>query len=161
MGNRKEYYSFHQFAKDVPRLVQVIQAAEKKRGKKFLNIYAPPRGGLALAVCLSHQLDIPLMTVSPFDAFPYHLYDGGPLLDLTEQRIRDFSTYAKGILIVDDIADSGKTLTPFKEAEFFIATLYKHPKSAIEPDIWFHAKQDAWIEFWWEAPDLLVDHATI
>ena len=52
------------------------------KGQKFSGVYGIPRGGLCLAVALSHSLDIPLVT------------------EITD-----------GCLVVDDVYETGKTLS--------------------------------------------------
>ena len=88
--------------------------------KLIKNIYGIPRGGLVLAVYLSHLLNIPIV---------------------------DRPT-GKETLIVDDIADTGTTLNDFKD--YTIATLYYHKQSKVKPDIWIYEKKDNWILFPWE-----------
>ena len=85
----------------------------------FESIYAIPRGGLVLGVYLSHRLGLP-MVEKP----------------------------TKRCIICDDIADTGKTVEPYKN--YFIVTLYYHKQSTVEPDIWIYEKTDAWIKFPWE-----------
>jgi len=121
-----QIYTWQEFEVDVEKIARTIKAWDKK----FVYIYGPPRGGLPLAVCLSHRLNIELMTNSPLDVLMRAF----------------FST----TLIVDDIADTGKTLQSFKENGFFIATLFKHPNSVVKPDIAIREKQDRWIQFPWE-----------
>jgi len=93
------------------------------RGTKFLDVFGIPRGGLVVAVRLSHLMDIPL------------------IVDRTE--------ITRGTLIVDDIADSGGTLEPFRSN--MTATLYYHKRSKVIPTAWMYEKTVKWIVFPWEA----------
>lgn len=113
-------YSWGDFLDDV---YKKILPALKPRAQEFDGIWGPPRGGLILAVILSYELDLPfIVNVS----------------DATEKT-----------LIVDDIADTGKTLAPFKDKNT-IVTLFYHRQSIVRPDIWVHEKFNAWIVFPWE-----------
>jgi hypoxanthine phosphoribosyltransferase len=116
----KEYMTWQQFDKACYKL------AEKLRPTKFDNIYGPPRGGLVVAVRLSHLLKIPL--------------------------ILDIKNSTSNTIVVDDIADTGKTLKPFKSENCYlcVATLYYHRQSIVEPDFWIYEKTDKWIVFPWE-----------
>jgi len=114
----KTYYSWLDFDADITVLVRKL----KRHKKKFTSIWGPARGGLPLAVCLSHALGLPLVA-----------------------RPKNTST-----LIVDDIADTGKTLNRFAKKDFFIATLFYHTQSLYTPDIWLREKGDRWIIFPWE-----------
>lgn len=119
-------YTWEEFASDVEKIAKTI----KSWGKEFKYVYGPPRGGLTLAVCLSHRLDLKLVFYN----------DPDPKNDFL----------AKEVLIVDDIADTGKTLKDYKDGGYFIATLFKHRRSVFEPDIWTKEKGDDWVLFPWE-----------
>jgi len=86
-----------------------------------------PRGGLVLATMLSYRLDLPL-----------HIA-GEPISD-------------SKILVVDDIADTGKTLkTVLKNlSHSIVLTMHYHQQSTIEPYAWLYEKKDEWIVYPWE-----------
>ena len=99
----------------------------KNTNKDFKGVYGIPRGGLILAVMLSHKLDIPLiMSVD----------------DLDENSI-----------IIDDIADTGKTLLDFVKYESYVVTIHEHEQSLIKPDYSVIDKGDKWIVYPWETED--------
>ena len=76
-------YTWQEFDKDCLKIVEWI----KSENLTFKNVYGPPRGGLPLAVKLSHLLNIPL----------------------------SLDTIKQNTLVVDDISDTGNTLFPIKE----------------------------------------------
>lgn len=78
----------------------------------FKNIYGIPRGGLIVAVRLSHLLDLPL----------------------TDTPVK------KETLIVDDICDSGKTLQKYNG--YATACIYKASNSITTPTWWIIEKKD-------------------
>ena len=121
-----QVYTWQDFETDVEKITKTIKAWKKE----FIYIYGIPRGGLPLAVCLSHRLNRELMISPPPN---------------------DRLGYPETTLIVDDIADSGKTLKHYREAGYFIATLFWRRQSAVKPDIATREKQDRWIQFPWEA----------
>ena len=106
------YFTWSEFDKSVE------QIANKCRFKEFSGIYGVPRGGLCLAVALSHKLKIELI-----------------------------SKPIKNSLIVDDVYETGLTLTTFKDIEgavFFVLF------SKIKPTWWntvFISKKSEWIVF--------------
>lgn len=114
---KKHYYLWEEFGEDAKTIARHI----KKQKLRFDGVWGPPRGGLPLAVVLSHALDLPLLT----------------------------KPKSKKTLIVDDIADTGKTLQPYA-ASNFIATLFYHSESTFEPNLWLRKKSRAWIVFPWE-----------
>ena len=109
------YFTWNEFDKDVE------QIANKCRFKEFSGIYGVPRGGLCLAVALSHKLKIELI-----------------------------SEPIKNSLIVDDVYETGITLTTFKNIEG--ATLFVL-FSKVKPTWWntvHETKKNQWIVFPWE-----------
>ena len=89
------YFSWNEFDKGVDHI------ANQCKLLKLSGIYGVPRGGLCLAVALSHKLNIKLI----------------------EQPI-------KNSLIVDDIFETGITLNNFKNIEganFFVLVSKKKP----------------------------------
>ena len=109
------YFTWSEFDNSVGKI------ANKCRFKKFSGIYGVPRGGLCLAVALSHKLKIKLI-----------------------------SKPIKNSLIVDDVYETGLTLTSFKDIEgamFFVLF------SKIKPSWWnsvFISQKSQWIVFPWE-----------
>ncbi len=82
-----------------------------------------------------------------------------PLLDVTE--LDDLS-----VLVVDDVADSGKTLELVDEfcrghvADVRTAVLYQKPRSVIAADfVWKHT--DLWINFPWSTEPPVVDRSGV
>lgn len=109
------------FWEDLEEALGRFQVYYRENKLNFQGIYAIPRGGLVPAVCLSHRLDLPLLSE--------------PIPGKT--------------LIVDDIADTGKTLGPYKP-DYFIFTVFYHLQSVVVPDFWVFEKGDEWVVFPWE-----------
>ena len=101
--------------------IREIVRLVKETGKTFDGVWGPPRGGLIPAVMLSHALDIPLL-VKP----------------------------TPNTLIVDDVADTGRTLDQYKGKNFIVTSFY-HRQSIVVPDIWIREKKDEWVVFPWES----------
>ena len=99
----------------------------KNTNKDFKGVYGIPRGGLILAVKLSHKLDLPLIMSKD---------------ELDENSI-----------IIDDIADTGRTLWDFLEYQSYVVTIHKHEKSIFKPDYSVLDKGDKWIVYPWETED--------
>ena len=106
------YFTWGEFDKSVE------QIANKCRFKEFSGIYGIPRGGLCLAVALSHKLNINL---------------------ISEPR--------KNSLIVDDVYETGITLNTLKDidgATFFV--LFSKIKPTWWNTV-FISKKSQWIVF--------------
>lgn len=128
MENKKRLYPWKEF---LPDMYERIIPALKSHPTKFKGVWGPPRGGLIIAVMISHELGIPLITLPRWIMV-----------------IFAFLSLAKKIIITDDIADTGKTLAPFHKS--VIVTPYYHRQSIVVPDIWLHEKTDAFVVFPWE-----------
>ena len=96
-------------------------------------IYGLPRGGLPIAVSLSHSLGLPL------------------LMDYYDRKV----VTDKKILVVDDIADTGETLKFYEETfqKGYIVTIHEHDQSIVKPEYSVIAKGDAWIVYPWETQE--------
>ena len=109
------YFTWSEFDKSVQHI------ANKCRYTKFSGIYGVPRGGLCLAVALSHKLKIELI-----------------------------SEPIKNSLIVDDVYETGNTLNTFKDIEgtvFFV--LFSKIKPTWWNTVFISEKSE-WIVFPWE-----------
>lgn len=111
---------------DMEDFVDSLIDEMKKQDFKPTGVYGIPRGGLILATLISYKMDIPLLMNA-----------------------------SKGCLIVDDIADSGRTLLHFTENDtqfnrYFIATMFYHQRSIVKPNYHKFEKSDKWIVFPWE-----------
>jgi hypoxanthine phosphoribosyltransferase len=96
--------------------------AHKLDSMHLSGVYGIPRGGCVLAVMLSYKLGIPLLMA--------------PL---------------KNCVVIDDIADTGKTLLHYKEKnDYYITTMFYHKQSLVVPDFWYAEKKDNWIIYPWE-----------
>lgn len=101
---------------------------------QFNAIHGLPRGGLPIAVHLSHHLNIPL--VISINQFIQEHVNGR-------------------LLLVDDIIDTGRTYEQFLERiesnpiNFTFATLFYKPRSSYAPDIYIK-ETSSWIVFPWE-----------
>ena len=109
------YFTWSEFDKSVDYI------ANKCKFLEFSGIYGVPRGGLCLAVALSHKLKINLI-LKPI----------------------------KNSLIVDDVYETGITLKTFKnieEAKFFV--LFSKNKPTWWNSVHISEKNE-WIVFPWE-----------
>lgn len=96
---------------------------EKLKNKKYDGIFALPRGGLILAVVLSHKLKLPLC-----------------------------DKYTKNTLIVDDICDKGHTLVNIPSINDKVVLVTKPIGSIRIKNIIYVLKvpDNTWVKFWWE-----------
>ena len=118
------------------KLVEMIEFS--KLYTKIKYVYGPLRGGLPMAVHLSHHLDLKFVIPGQIGALDKH--------ELSQT------------LIVDDVADTGKTLHRFKlgwdiiKADFICATLHYKSRSSIVPDFYVE-ETNKWVCYPWEKLD--------
>ena len=113
-----KYFTWNEFDKSVDHI------ANEFKYHKLSGIYGVPRGGLCLAVALSHKLDIQIIEKP-----------------------------SRNSLIVDDVFETGITLSKFKHIEganFFVLVSKKKP-------IWWNtvilSHKKEWIGFPWESKE--------
>jgi len=103
------------------KLAQGLVAKIKDSGFTFDGVYGIPRGGLPLAVIMSHHLNLPLLVRSTTES-----------------------------LVVDDISDEGTTLSTIKHKKIatLITTPWTQtkPDFCMESKV----KRDSWVVFPWE-----------
>jgi len=117
MNDMINYFTWSDFDKSVEYI------ANKCKFLEFSGIYGVPRGGLCLAVALSHKLKVNLI-----------------------------SKPIKNSLIVDDVYETGITLKSFKDIEgamFFVLFSKIKPTWWNTVNI---SKKKEWIVFPWENP---------
>ena len=125
--SKKVYISWEGYDSYIDSITNWVKTSDLNLGA----VYGLPRGGLPIAVSLSHKLHLPL------------------LMDYYDRKI----VTDKTILVVDDIADTGHTLKDFENKHNIICTFHYHEQSIIEPDYWIHKKDDDWIVYPWELND--------
>ena len=111
----RNYFTWQEFDKSVEYI------ANKCKNLEFAGIYGIPRGGLCLAVALSHKLKVKLI-----------------------------SEPINNSLIVDDVYETGFTLNPLRSIEgamFFVLFSKKEPTWWNAVNI---SQKKEWIIFPWE-----------
>lgn len=113
---------------DIEEYLNAVIEDIKKRGLKPTGVYGLPRGGLIYAIWLSYKLDLPLLMNA-----------------------------AKDCIIIDDIADTGRSLYHFGETnrtqfnEYYITTMYYVSDSLVKPDFYYKEKKAGdWIVYPYE-----------
>ena len=109
---------------DFDSAIKVLTEKVVSCGRVFTNIYGIPRGGLVVAVALSHSLGLPVLT--------------------------NRKCVTLGTLVVDDISDTGKALLPFALGGHAIATLHVVPTTRVQPTFFVQVRKLDWIKYPWE-----------
>jgi len=127
----KYFYTWQEFDRDAWKI------AKWAEDRNFRAIYGIPRGGIVLAVLLSHRLNLPLLI-----------------------SVEEISPQT---LVVDDISDSGATLAKLYGKLNFrpaVATIFYHKDTREMPDFALHEKKE-WVVFPWETEASSIYDATL
>jgi hypoxanthine phosphoribosyltransferase len=156
----RERMSWEDLGQAVHELTDAIEA----HGFRPDAVLALARGGLPLAGALAYALGVKNMAtlnVEFYTGIDERLDEPlllPPVPDLTLLR-------SDRLLVVDDVADTGRTLALVCEfcaehvAEVRTAVLYEKPHSVVPCDyVW--RRTDRWIEFPWSAPAAVSTTAT-
>ena len=127
MSNKK-FISWEQYDDMINKIAVYVKHINTE---EIGAIYGLPRGGLPIAVSLSHSLGLPL------------------LMNYYDRKV----VTRKKILVVDDIADTGHTLKDFDSPHNIICTMHYHQDSITKPDYYVEEKGDDWIVYPWERDD--------
>jgi hypoxanthine phosphoribosyltransferase len=127
---QKYYYTWQEFQTATKHIISKL----KNQEKSFSGIYAPPRGGLILGVCLSHALGLPLL-VAPQDncIFADDLIDSGDL-------VRTLLRYCSNITVVSLLNN------PLNSKN----TIESYVNCNITDHIFYSNTNGEWIIFPWE-----------
>jgi len=96
---------------------------------KATQIYGMPRGGLCLAVALSHKMGIPLISV-----------------DITTFNDSNLDN----VLWVDDVVETGLTLSKFTYPNMYFAAWFCNVKYIQNISYYEHLEENEWLVFPWE-----------
>jgi len=130
---KKTIITYDMYDHMMDNLVEQIEFSKLYTKVKY--IYGPPRGGLPMAVHLAHHLDLTLLDRFDFKNLPSREWEK--------------------VLLVDDVADTGKTLQAIKNSfgvYFTIATLHYKPRSIVKPQFYVEETTD-WLIYPWERLD--------
>lgn len=119
MAPAQKYLTWNQFESFIHDAVTTVNQLQKKP----TGVYGLPRGGLPIAVTLSHRLGIPLL-LAP----------------------------TPGCIVVDDISDTGTTLQHYLDSGYIIITWATRAKwTKVVPFFsGLVVNDDSWLVFPWE-----------
>ena len=165
--NAKEWLAFFDFEREKKKFIALkfddLKGLSKRMGEDILSRFGRPslivyieRGGMVIARLLSDYLEVKDMVSIKAS---YYTDDGLPSGSV---NISNFNFRKQGnggyVLLVDDIADTGKTIEAVLEvlkraipSKIVIATAIYKPQSIIKPDVYaYTVDNDTWIVFDYE-----------
>ncbi|MCB1439849.1 MAG: xanthine phosphoribosyltransferase [Nitratireductor sp.] len=146
--------SWDQFHRDCKALAWRLTGLAEAKGE-FKAIVAITRGGLVPAAIIARELGI--RNIETVCIASYHEYkDQGDLVvikGISEKLIAGTGGEGEGVLVIDDLTDTGKTALKVREMlpKAHIATVYAKPKGVPTADTFVtEVSQDTWIYFPWD-----------
>ncbi len=113
-------------------------------------VVAITRGGMAPAMIVARELDIRTVDTISVESYSHQDQSEAVVLKSPDAEIMGDGT---GILVVDDLVDSGKTLELVRKLypNAHFATVYAKPKGRPQVDTFItEVSQDTWIFFPWD-----------
>jgi xanthine phosphoribosyltransferase len=141
--------SWDQFHRDARALAWRLSGAGP-----FEAIVCVTRGGLVPAAIVARELEIRLIeTVCVASYHEYQVQGAGTVLKGVADSISGLGEGGKGVLIVDDLVDTGKTAKIVRDIlpKAHFATVYAKPMGRPMVDTFItEVSQDTWIYFPWD-----------
>jgi hypoxanthine phosphoribosyltransferase len=142
--------------KEYHALARNLAASLLSQTPPFDLIVAISRGGLTLGHLLSDFLRIPIATITIQSYTDIQTHGEVTITEKLRTPIR-----GKRVILVDDVADSGKTmkramsyLKKLRPADITTATMFYKPHSDYRPDI-YTKQTSAWILFPYELTEMI------
>ena len=144
------HISWDQIHRDSRALAWRLDGHGPMEGGSWKAIVAITRGGMAPAMIIARELDVRMV-----DTISVRSYNHQQQMDAVVLKSPDDEMMGdgEGILVIDDLVDSGKTLELvrrlYPKAHF--ATVYAKPKGRPMVDTFItEVSQDTWIFFPWD-----------
>ncbi len=144
------HISWDQIHRDARALAWRLEKAGPGDGGAWRAVVAITRGGMAPAMIMARELDIRTVDTISVKSYDHQHQTAAKVLKSPDESLMGDGT---GILIVDDLVDSGKTLELVRELypQAHFATVYAKPKGRPMVDTFItEVSQDTWIFFPWD-----------
>jgi xanthine phosphoribosyltransferase len=144
------HVSWDQIHRDARALAWRLDKRGPGEGGAWRAVVAITRGGMAPAMIIARELDIRLVDTISVKSYDHQTQADPVVLNMPDAQMMGDGD---GVLIIDDLVDSGKTLEVvralFPKAHF--ATVYAKPKGEPMVDTFITGvSQDTWIFFPWD-----------
>ncbi|MBD3677036.1 MAG: xanthine phosphoribosyltransferase [Rhodobacteraceae bacterium] len=143
------HVSWDQIHRDSRALAWRLDASGPESGE-WRAVVAITRGGMAPAMIVARELDIRTVDTISVKSYDHQTQDEALVLKAPDAALMGDG---EGILIVDDLVDSGKTLELVRKLypKAHFATVYAKPKGRPMVDTFItEVSQDTWIFFPWD-----------
>ncbi|MGL4234891.1 xanthine phosphoribosyltransferase [Tabrizicola sp.] len=144
------HVSWDQIHRDARALAWRLDGKGPDDGGTWRAVVAITRGGLVPAMIVARELDVRVIDTISVRSYSHQSQSEARVIKAPQEELMGDGT---GILVVDDLVDSGKTLELvrrlYPKAHF--ATVYAKPHGKPQVDSYItEVSQDTWIFFPWD-----------
>ena len=143
------HVSWDQLHRDARALAWRLDGQGPDNGN-WRAVVAITRGGLAPARIIARELDIRIVDTISVKSYNYQSQSEPKIIKTPDDSVVQDGT---GILIIDDLVDTGKTLEVVRGLmpKAHVATVYAKPMGRTQVDTFItEVSQDTWIFFPWD-----------
>jgi len=144
------HVSWDQIYRDSRALAWRLDRHGPLEGGAWKAVVAITRGGMAPAMIVARELDIRVIDTISVRSYEHQSQTAAAVLKAPDAALMGDG---EGILVVDDLVDSGKTLELVRSLypKAHLATVYAKPKGRPMVDTYItEVSQDTWIFFPWD-----------
>ena len=143
------HVSWDQLHRDARALAWRLDGKGPDHGN-WRAVVAITRGGMAPAMIIARELDIRIVDTISVKSYNYQSQSEPKIIKTPDDLVAQDGT---GILIIDDLVDTGKTLELVRGLmpKAHVATVYAKPMGRAQVDTFItEVSQDTWIFFPWD-----------
>ena len=143
------HVSWDQLHRDARALAWRLDGKGPNNGN-WRAVVAITRGGMAPAMIIARELDIRIVDTISVKSYNYQSQTEPKIIKTPDDLVVQDGT---GILIIDDLVDTGKTLEVVRGMmpKAHVATVYAKPMGRAQVDTFItEVSQDTWIFFPWD-----------
>ena len=143
------HVSWDQLHRDARALAWRLDGKGPDNGN-WRAVVAITRGGMAPAMIIARELDIRIVDTISVKSYNYQSQSEPKIIKTPDDLVVQDGT---GILIIDDLVDTGKTLEVVRGLmpKAHVATVYAKPMGRAQADTFItEVSQDTWIFFPWD-----------
>lgn len=144
------HVSWDQIHRDSRALAWRLDGRGPGEGGTWRAIVAITRGGMAPAMIVARELDIRVIDTVSVKSYNHQSQSEAQVIKAPQAELMGDG---EGILVIDDLVDSGKTLELVRKLypRAHFATVYAKPKGRATVDTYItEVSQDTWIFFPWD-----------
>ena len=144
------HVSWDQLHRDARALAWRLDGQGPADGGAWRAVVAITRGGMAPAMIIARELDIRMVDTISVKSYNHQTQSEPHIIKMPDQ---DLVGDGEGVLIIDDLVDTGKTLEVVRKVlpKAHVATVYAKPMGRDQVHSFItEVSQDTWIFFPWD-----------